>query len=410
MLSHIFIDRQALARLRACPVADYLDDFTEWLAARHYRKSTIRSYVLAAVRFAEYAQPERQRRLSWDESQLHGYRHHLIATATPGSRNGERGNSYCGAHRFVAFLRNLRGAAHPLPTTPTLVETFCDWLLRHRGICEATLKTYRRVANELVRALGAEPAAYSAGKLRSFVLQQIKGYSHSHTVSIVTSVRMFVRFLIATEQCAQDLEHIIPRAPGRRPSSLPKHLPAEDVERAIAACDTSTQLGARDHAITLLLARLALRAADVAGLKWWDINWSEGTIRLKGKNRREDVLPLPQDVGDAILHYVEHMRPAMPSDHIFIITAAPYTPIRPRQVSQTAQRVLLRAGVEAASYGAHIFRHSVATTMLRNGASLSEIGALLRHSDEDTTAVYAKVDVDLLRQVALPWPEEVSQC
>jgi site-specific recombinase XerD len=221
---------------------------------------------------------------------------------------------------------------------------------------------------------------------------------------------MFVRFLIATERCAQDLEHIIPRAPGRRPSSLPKYLSPEDVERAIAACDPSTQLGARDRAIVLLLARLALRAADVADLKWWDINWPKGTIRLTGKSRREDVLPLPQDVGDAILHYVERMRPAVPSDHIFIITAAPYTPIRPRQVSQTAKRVLLRAGVQAASYGAHIFRHSVATTMLRSGASLGEIGALLRHSDSDTTAVYAKVDVDLLRQVALPWPEEVPQC
>ncbi len=410
MLADIFIDHQALARLRASPEAVYLEAFADSLAARGYKKSTIRSYVFAAVRFAEYAQAQRQGNLLWDERQLLGYRRHLVATATPGSRRGERGNSYCGARRFVAFLRVQHGVPKPLPDMPSLVEAFCDWLQCHRGICEATLNPYRRVATKLVGVLGPTPTAYSAAKLRTFVLQQIKGYSHSHRVSIVTCVRMFVRFLIATEQCAEGLDHSIPRVPGRPPSSLPKHLSAGDVERVIAACDPSTELGARDHAIMLLLARLALRAGDVANLKWGDINWAEGTIRLKGKNRREDLLPLPQDVGDEILHYIEQMRPAASSDHIFIITTAPYTPIRPRQVSQTAQRALLCAGVQPPTYGSHIFRHSVAVTMLRGGASLREIGGLLRHAEEDTTAAYAKVDVDLLSQVALPWPEEDSQC
>ena len=160
----------------------------------------------------------------------------------------------------------------------------------------------------------------------------------------------------------------------------------------------------------LKLVDLNVRKLTDTDLKWADINWAESTIRVEGKSRREDLLPLPQDVGDAILHYVEHMRPATSSDRVFIIATAPYTPIRVRQVSQTAQRALLRAGVQTSSYGAHIFRHSVATTMLRGGASLGEIGRLLRHADEDTTKAYAKVDVELLRQVALPWPEEVSQC
>jgi len=410
MLADIFIDHQALARFRGSPAADYLDDFTDWLSARHYKKSTIRSYVLAAVRFAEYTQAEQQRNLFWDESQLYGYRRHLISTATIGSRNGERGNMYCGARRLVVFLRELHAASKPLPETPSLVEMFCDWLRRHRGVCDATLIPYRRMATKLIETLGPETTAYSAGKLRSFVLLQVKGYSHSYSVSIVTCVRMFVRFLIATQQCAEGLEHSVPRVSGRPPSTLPKHLPSADVERVIAACNPSTELGARDHAIILLMARLALRADDVAGLKWGDVNWTEGTIWLQGKNRRGDLVPLPQDVGDAILHYIEHMRPAASSDRIFIITTAPYTPIRPRQVSQTAQRALLRAGVQTPSYGAHIFRHSVATTMLRGGVSLDEIGSLLRHADEDTTTAYARVDVDLLRQVALPWPKEVSQC
>jgi len=410
MLNDIYVELQALERLRGSPAGGYLDDFTDWLATRRYTKLTIRSYVIAAVRFMDWAQETQGDKLVVDEHQVHDYRRHLDATATSRNRNGERGNYYCGARRFLAFLQDAGAVEHQVPTGSALVEAFCVWLRRHRGISDATLNQYRPVVIKLVEALGSETTDYTAGKLRSFVLQQVKGYSHSRTETIVISVRMFTRFLIATEQCAEGLEHVIPRVAGWRASSLPKYLPATDIERTIAACDPSRPIGARDRAIILLLARLALRAGDVAELKCSDIDWDEARIRLTGKNRRENWLPLPQDVGDAILHYLEHGRPTVACDRLFIISTAPYTPIRPRQVSQTAQRALLCAGVETPSYGAHIFRHSAATTMLRNGASLDEIGALLRHNDADTTALYAKVDVDLLGQVALPWPEEVAPC
>jgi integrase/recombinase XerD len=182
------------------------------------------------------------------------------------------------------------------------------------------------------------------------------------------------------------------------------------VERILDACDVSTPLGIRDRAVLLLLARLGLRRGDVANLHLDDLDRRHGRLRVTGKSRQPAWLPLPQDAGDAILHYLAAARPHVASDRVFLITCAPYTPLHPRQVSTTAERAIRRAGVSTPSLGAHIFRHSAATGWLRQGLSLQSIGTLLRPCDVDTTAIYAKVDVGLLRQIALPWPEENTPC
>ena len=162
----------------------------------------------------------------------------------------------------------------------------------------------------------------------------------------------------------------------------------------------------RDRAVLLLLARLGLRASDVAALCFDDINWTGARLRVSGKSARPTWLPLPQEVGDALLRYIETVRPPVGGDGVFLITRAPYTPIIPRQVSSTAARAIRRAGIQAPSFGAHLFRHSAATAWLRQGLTLQAIGTVLRHIDPDTTALYAKVDVDLLRRIAMPWPDE----
>jgi site-specific recombinase XerD len=275
-----------------------------------------------------------------------------------------------------------------------------------RGVTQTTITGYSRVLRQLLEALGSKTESYTAAQLRTFVLGQSQGYSHSKAETVVTAVRMFVRFLIATEQCADALRYAIPRLGRWRQAALPSYLEPATVERLIDGCDPSTPLGARDRAVLLLLARLALRAGEVAALRFDDINWPHGRLRVSGKTRREAWLPLPQEVGDAILHYLGTARPAVVQDAVFLITRAPYTPILTRQVSQTAARAIRRAGIDAPSHGAHLLRHSAATALLRQGLPLQAIGSLLRHRDVDTTALYAKVDVDLLRGVALPWPVE----
>src|SRR2546427_482462 len=210
---------------------------------------------------------------------------------------------------------------------------------------------------------------------------------------------MFLRFLIATGQCAPGLEHALPTIAHWRLASLPKYLPTETVEHVLASCDRATPIGTRDRAVLLLLARLGLRAGDVAALKWADIDWPDGTLRVAGKNRRETRLPLPQEVGEAILCYGAHHRPDVPSPYVFLTTIAPLSPLSSKTVTKIAARALRRANVESPIYGAHVFRHSVATTLLRQGVSLPSIGALLRHVSIETTTLYAKVDPPLLHTV-----------
>ena len=161
----------------------------------------------------------------------------------------------------------------------------------------------------------------------------------------------------------------------------------------------------RDRAIILLLARMALRAGDIWKLRLTDIDWRASRLRLHGKSRRGMFMPLPQDVGDALLAYIENARPMVASDRVFLRVQAPFTPFRSSaEIAGIVSRVLSRAGLVGLPTGAHVFRHSLASTWLRSGAELDQIGAALRHASRDTTAIYAKVDIDMLGSVAQPWP------
>jgi len=193
-----------------------------------------------------------------------------------------------------------------------------------------------------------------------------------------------------------------------RLSSLPRYLPAAKVEALIASCNRPTPAGIRDRAIILLLARLGLRAGDVLHLRIDDLEWDQGTLRVRGKGRREIRLPLPQDVGDALLVYLNGARPNVVSDRVFLRSLPPFRPFACHSViSKIVDIELSRAGItDAPSRGAHMLRHSAATAMLRAGATLETIGTVLRHRSIDTTAHYAKVDILSLRQIAQPWPGE----
>jgi integrase len=189
-------------------------------------------------------------------------------------------------------------------------------------------------------------------------------------------------------------------------AGIPKRLSADEVEKVLSACNRNTALGRRDYAILLLLARLGLRGGEVLGLTLDDIDWDSGTITIPlTKNRRGARLPLPSDAGKAIAEYLRRDRPRCDCRRVFLRVNAPYAGLSSSPViSVIAAKALRRAGVKSTRTGAHVFRHSFATTMLGRGASLQEIGQLLRHSNPKTTAIYAKVDVETLRSIALPWP------
>ncbi|RVN12871.1 integrase [Sinorhizobium meliloti] len=226
---------------------------------------------------------------------------------------------------------------------------------------------------------------------------------------MTSALRSYLRFLAGVGLCRPNLDHAIPPVLQWRLSSLPRYLAAADVERVIASCDQLTRGRLRDRAILLLLARLGLRAGDVAGLRLSDIEWTSGMLRLSGKARRQVRLPLPQDVGDALLAYIEQERPRMHQEAVFLTMIAPYRSFaQSSHVSTIVALALKRAGIsDPPSTGACLLRHSAATSMLRSGATLEAVGTVLRHRSLDMTAHYAKVDAAMLEQVAQPWPGEL---
>ncbi|WP_292502587.1 site-specific integrase [Mesorhizobium sp.] len=222
---------------------------------------------------------------------------------------------------------------------------------------------------------------------------------------MVTALRSFLRFLQQRGLLATDLAVAVPGIAGWRLAHLPKALPAEQVERLLASCDRRTPAGRRDYAVLMLLARLGLRGGEVSALTLDDLDWDCGEIVVHGKGQRLARLPLPADVGAALVDYLRQDRPACSTRRVFIRIKAPRRSfVSPSTICCIVHRALKRAGLTPAFKGAHLLRHALATDLLRRGASLVEIGQLLRHSQPNTTQIYAKVDIAALRAIALPWP------
>ncbi len=391
----------------------YLAAFRQWLEQSGYRPETIRGRLRGAAQFVTWAEGSGEALAQFDEVLLSAFGRYLAHRGQLQYPNGIRTVRFLGARLFVTFLA-AQGITPPsskvsaTPSMPGLLVKFCHWMRTQRGVSEPTLSNYTPILRDLLETLGDQAELFTAKRLREFVLNHVHRHGKGRAKAVVTAVRMFARFLGVIGWCEPGLEHAIPTIAEWRLRSLPRYLPTATVEHIIAACDDTTPQGVRDKAMILLMARLGLRAGDVAGLRFTDLDWQDGTLMVMGKNRRQTRLPLPQEVGDALLHYLESARPTTPCKHVFITARAPLKPVTRQAVGRTAARAIQRAGIDAPSLGSHVLRHSAATTMLRQGVSLQAIGEVLRHASPETTAHYAKVDQALLRQVVVPWPEVTS--
>jgi site-specific recombinase XerD len=318
-----------------------------------------------------------------------------------------------GARRFIDFLHE-RGAILPDRIVSGPVEdprlcAFRIWLKRHRGTTDETIRRYVHEASRWLSALGTDPTTYDTATIRSVVLNQEAVRSRASVQMTTTVLRSYLRFLAARGECRPELVHAVLPAPRRRLATLPRYASPAMIERIIDSCDTTTPVGIRDRAIVLLLARLGLRAGDVWRLRLDDIDWANALLHVQGKSRRPTRLPLPQDVGDAVLAYLERARPQIQEERVFLRVQAPFTPFASSaEIAGIVGRVLARGRIDGVPTGAHLFRHSLATSMLRAGASLESVGTILRHQSPSTTAIYAKVDIAMLEKVAQPWLGDVS--
>jgi site-specific recombinase XerD len=302
--------------------------------------------------------------------------------------------------------------AHKKSKLDALIEEYSSYLLAERGLAPTSVEVYSSIAYRFLErtcpAGRGDLDALAAADIRAFVTREAKRYRTSKAASLLAvAVRSLLRFVHYRGYIDRSLTLAVPAVAHWSMASIPRALPLKAVRQVlIQSKSRRSPCGLRDRAILLLLARLGLRARDVMLLELDDLDWTNGCIHVSGKGRQERPLPLPHDVGLAIAKYLREGRPASSCRRVFLRARAPWRGMaKSDAISEIVRRALKRAHVRSVTYGAHQFRHSLATNMLKRGASLTEIGQVLRHRDPNTTRLYAKVDLDALREVALPWPE-----
>jgi integrase len=307
---------------------------------------------------------------------------------------------------FVAYLQHHGVLPPPVrPARPEeiwpILAAFRSWMREQRGVADSTLNKYQSILTDLLAVLGDDPTVYTAAAIRGFVVDRASPHGRGRAKCIAVATRAFLRYLVAQGQLPAGRDHAVPSFASWQFATTPRFLSDVDIARVLAACDGGDRL--RDRAVILLLARLGLRASEVAHLNFEQIDWANSWLTIAGKMRREERLPLTQDVGDAIIAYIERARPQVATTRVFLTDIAPIVPLSRIAVKCIVRRALDRAGVDSPYRGAHVLRHSAAAAMLRHGVSLAGVGAVLRHRSPSMTALYAKVDITLLSEIAQPW-------
>jgi integrase/recombinase XerD len=311
---------------------------------------------------------------------------------------------------LISYLRRLGVAVRPEPmvagTVDLVAGEYRRYLVSERALTDQVAGKYTRLAREFLAVCeergGPGVGGLSAAWVTGYVVAQCRGRPPGSAKFVVTALRSLLRFLFLAGHTRCQLASAVPAVAHWGAGSLPRALSPQMVAALLASCDTDTVLGRRDRAILVLLARLGLRAGEVAGLELDDLDWRAGEISVRGKGSRRERLPLPADVGEALVAYLHGGRPRAGCRKVFLRLNAPVTGLTVSGVTMVVYRACARAGLPRA--GAHRLRHSAASAMLAGGGTLAEVGQVLRHVRLETTAIYAKIDQAALRGLARPWP------
>jgi integrase/recombinase XerD len=313
---------------------------------------------------------------------------------------------------LAGYLRRL-GVAAVLPEPAVgdgeldlVVAEYRRYLASERALTAQVAGKYTRLAREFLAAC-EEPGGPGLGELSAswvtgYVVARCRGCPPGSAKFLLTALRSVLRFLFLAGHTRCELASAVPTVAHWGAGSLPRALSPQTVAALLASCDIATLAGCRDRAILVLLARLGLRAGEVAGLELDDVDWAAGEISVRGKGRRRERLPLPADVGEALVAYLHGGRPRAGCRKVFLRLSAPIEGLTVPAVTAVVYRACARAGLPRA--GAHRLRHSAASAMLAGGGTLTEVGQVLRHVRLETTAIYAKIDQAALRGLARPWP------
>jgi site-specific recombinase XerD len=403
-----FPDPTIRQRLLVGPLAGHIDGFAAQLASTGYAHSTAKDKLRLLSDISRWLADQELGVDILDE-------HRLGAFLRQRRRERAERREAATCRQLLSYLRELGripdappelGSEGPVDRIERAYERF---LVSERGLTPATVDNYLPTIRAfLTERFGAEEVQLEAlvpQDTNRFILRHAQRVSRSRAKLMVTALRSFLRFLHQRGDITVDLAGAAPPVMNWRLSGLPKALAPEQVESMLASCDQSTTVGRRDYAILLLLARLGLRAGEVVAMTLDDLDWEAGIVTVRGKGQRREPLPLPQDVGEGLVNYLRQGRPACTTRRVFIRLHAPHRGFaNSAAICDVVRRALARADIDPPFKGSHLLRHTLATEMLRRGASLEDIGEILRHRHPETTQIYAKVDLGALRALAQPWP------
>lgn len=389
----------------------HLESFFTHLRAAGYAERTLRKKRSIAAAFARWTRREQVALDELKDSHIAAF-----VERSPRRRKARVTRELAALRPLLQYFR--REARWPISSlridaSPAgdLTQRYMKYLRTERGLTENSVRVYVPFIRDFLtdrvgRGDGVSPDAFDALTIRNFLLDRTRNRSSEYARLLATALRSFCRFLFLRGGTSLDLSLSIPTVRRWRQPAAPAFLSPEEVERVLSAPDRSTSRGRRDHAILLLLARLGLRAGEVVALELGDIRWRTGEIVVRGKGRVLDHVPLLSDIGEALALYLRQDRGNGAARRVFVRMLAPRVGLAgPAAVGHIVRRALARAGLRPSSRGAaHRFRHSLATRMIRHGASIAEIAEVLRHRSQSTTAIYAQVSFEALRGVARPWP------
>ena len=401
-------DQIALLRPLEGPLALYIAAFSKRASVQGYALSSLRKRIRVTAGFSRWLADKsiRLRSVSSGHSaQYLRYRARRLRICE-GDATALR--------EFLDFLRHqavipTEKVHRRLSPVERCAQRFERYLREERQLANATIVNYMPFIRDFLDdCCGKGPVRLSrlrAGHVVRFVQRQVPRLHLKRAKLLTTALRSFLQYARYRGDIRLDLVAAVPVVANWSMSSIPRAIAPDQVHRLLAHIDRHTEVGRRDYAVLLLLARLGLRSGEVATLELEDINWKNGSLNVHGKGGRRLQLPLPTDVGKAIAAYLRHGRPRSTSRRVFLRARAPIRGFAgPGAVGTIVRHAILRAGIDAPTTGAHQFRHGLATEMLRHGAALSEIGELLGHRSPETTKIYTTVDLDALRTLALPWP------
>lgn len=412
MINQIYTDHQKIQTLKQGPLGAYVDDLVTVLLKNGYSKAKLRPRFAVIGELNRWLIQKRIKLCDLDQLEIERFIQH---------RSKQTSMVFQGEMVTLNLLLDVLRSHGSIPTPEPekivqteieqTLEPYNQYMVQDRGLSSSTSYMYTKYSRLFLSdVFNLKPIslnAICAKDVTEFVRKYANEHSSSENSLTVSSLRSFFRFLLVRGKITVDLASCVPTVANWGENRLPQYLTPQELEHLLEHNKGKTALKRLNYAILLLLARLGLRACEVVRLTLDDIDWENGEIVIRGKGGRQTRFPLPVDVGEALVAYLKNGRPSCSTRRFFICSRPPLKPLgNSSTVSSIVHRCLKKAGLNPPKKGAHLLRHTLGTECLRNGATLPEVGEILRHRQVDTTAIYAKVDFARLETIAQPWPDK----